>query len=135
MKVFKSLFKRFNSIFYIWSINQGYTPMISNFLLLFFLSFGLGGFLPGLNRSRELCLGVRLLGGYALLTCLLYVGIVMLDLGVTVSLYTLIATGLIGGIVLVRRATHQFSLYEHLFHPSFVLPVLIIAFLNALSWH
>ena len=76
--------------------------MITNFLLIFLLSFGLGGFLPSLATTNQLNLGVRLLGGYALLTCLLYVGIVLLNLGVSISLYTLIVFGLIGSFVLVR---------------------------------
>ena len=100
--------------------------MITNFLLIFLLSFGLGGFLPSLATTNQLNLGVRLLGGYALLTCLLYVGIVLLNLGVSISLYTLIVFGLIGSFVIVRRALNQSSPYEYLLHPTLLLPILII---------
>jgi hypothetical protein len=100
--------------------------VIANFLLLFFLSLGLGGFLPSLNTTFRLDLGIRLLSGYALMTCLLYLGIVLLGLGVSTSLYTLIVIGLTGSLVLIRKALCQLTPSEYLLHPTFVLPVLII---------
>ncbi len=100
--------------------------MIANFLLLLFLSFGLGGFFPNLNKNNQFDLGVRLLGGYALLVCLLYVAIVLLGIGFSLNLYILIPLASVGGFVLARRVFLQFPMHMFLFHPVLVLPAMIV---------
>lgn len=101
--------------------------MILNFLLLIFLSFGLGMYLPSLSKENHGNFGIRLLAGYSLLTCLLFLGIVLLGLGLAVTLYGLIGLACIGCIWSVLQIHSRGQQLAVLVHPVVILPLSIVA--------
>lgn len=99
--------------------------MITNFVFLLCLTFCLGGLLPRLTLQGKPSVGLIALGGFSVLTCFLYVGIVLLCLGLEFTLYAVIALGLTGLFVGVRKGGITSSARELLVHPIVVLPVAI----------
>ncbi|WP_417382829.1 hypothetical protein [Gimesia sp.] len=101
--------------------------MAVNFVFLLFLSVGIGGFLPELTRQKGAAPGLRVLAGFAILTCGLYVGIVLFRWGVEGTLYGLILAAVAGGALQLRTFLAAVRSPEIFYHPVLILPVAIVA--------